>query len=169
MSAIEALDKAKKAGVTLTLDGDAFVAEVAHPPLPADIVALLRAAKPDIMRVLEWREAAKAALETEPPPDCEDRRGPPGEYGIRRPAWDIALDGLKRFIGQGWADQACLLGWTKEELYRVPFLWARVDLCGAGLLIGDRKVLAVTADHIVTETRAGSQLRFRRIGREHLA
>jgi hypothetical protein len=169
MSALEALDRAKKAGVTLTLDGDAFVAEVARPPLPADIVALLRAEKPGIMHVLEMREAAKAALAADPPPDCEDRFGPPGDYGIRQPLWDIVLSGLHRFIGQGWADQCALLGWTKDELYRVPPLWARVDLTGAGLMIGDRKVLAVTADHIVTTTQTGSTLRYRKIGREHIA
>jgi hypothetical protein len=169
MSALEALTAAKEAGVTLTLDGDAFVAETAHPPLPQDVLALLRASKPDIMRILEWREAAKAALASEPPPDCIGLWGPPGEYGIRKLKWDIALDGLRRFIGQGWADQACLLGWTKDELYRVPALWSQIHLTGAGLLIGDRKVIAVTADNIVIETRAGSQLRFRRIGREHIA
>ena len=89
--------------------------------------------------------------------------------GVRESAWALALQGLKGFILSGWGDQACLLGWTAAELYRVPPVWARVDLCGAALLIGDRRVLAVTGDNIVVATRSGSTLKFRRIGREHLA
>jgi hypothetical protein len=62
-----------------------------------------------------------------------------------------------------------LLGWTKDELYRVPPQWSRVDLCGAALLIGDRRVVAGTEASIVIEARSGSRLKFRRLGREHLA
>jgi hypothetical protein len=51
----------------------------------------------------------------------------------------------------------------------VPHVWARVDLTGAALMIGDRRVVAVTKSSIVIETLSGSQLKFRRIGREHLA
>jgi hypothetical protein len=167
MSALEALAAAKEAGVILTLDGDGIIVEAKTPPLPADLVALLKAAKPDLLRILEWREAARAALDAVPPSDCG--RAPPGEYGIRKPRWEIATGGLRRFLAEGWADQAALLGWTKEELYRVPALWSQIWLTGAALLIGDRKVIAVTADNIVIETRAGSTLKFRRIGREHLA
>jgi hypothetical protein len=54
-------------------------------------------------------------------------------------------------------------------LYALPPVWARVDLCGAALLIGDRKVIAVTADSIAIEARSGSTLKFYRIGRGHLA
>jgi hypothetical protein len=61
------------------------------------------------------------------------------------------------------------MGWTAEELYGVPPLWAQIHRTGGALLIGDRKVIAVTANNIVVETPAGSQLRFRRIGREHAA
>jgi hypothetical protein len=40
---------------------------------------------------------------------------------------------------------------------------------GAALLIGDRRAIAVTETSIAIETLSGSQLKFRRIGREHLA
>jgi hypothetical protein len=169
MSAIKALAAAKAAGVQLILDGDGIILEAKVPPLPKDVVALLKAAKPDLIRILEWREAAKAALTSEPPPDCVGLSGPPGEYGIRKLRWTIVIDGLRRFVAGGWADQACLLGWGKDELYRVPGLWSQIHMTGAGLLIGDRRIVAVTADNIVIETPTGSQLRFRRIGREHLA
>ena len=62
-----------------------------------------------------------------------------------------------------------MFGWTADELYRVPPVWARVDLTGAALLIADRRVVAVTETSIAIETLSGSQLKFRRIGREHLA
>jgi hypothetical protein len=77
--------------------------------------------------------------------------------------------GLQRFLGEGWAEQAAQLGWTIEELYRVPLVWSRVDLTGAALMIGDRRVVAVTEASIVVETRSGAHLKFRRIGREHIA
>jgi hypothetical protein len=76
---------------------------------------------------------------------------------------------LKRFIADDWGDQASLLGWSPDELYRVPPVWARVDLTGAALLIANRRVIAVTGASIVIETLSGSRLKFRRIGRELLA
>ena len=153
--ALEALAEAESAGVKITLDGDGLILEA--DPLPSGIVALLKTVKPDLLRVLAGREAAKIATNAEPPPDCLPHR------------WVAAQDGLKRFIADGWGDQASLLGWTPDELYRVPPVWARVDLTGAALLVADRRVIAVTETSIAIETRSGSQLKFRRIGREHLA
>jgi hypothetical protein len=152
---LEALAAAKAAGVKITLDGDGLILEA--DPLPSDMVALLRTVKPDLLRVLAGREAAKIATNATPPPDCLPRR------------WTEAQDGLRRFVADGWGDQATLLGWTVDELYRVPPVWARVDLAGAALLIADRWIIAVTETSIAIETRSGSRLKFRRIGREHLA
>jgi hypothetical protein len=153
--ALKALAAAKTAGVTITLDGDGLILEA--DPLPSDIVALLKASKPDLLCVLAAREAAKAGLNAVAPPDCLPQR------------WVAAQDGLKRFVADGYGDQAALLGWTSDELYRVPPVWARVDLTGAALLIADRRVIAVTETAIAIETPSGSRLKFRRIGREHLA
>ena len=153
--ALKALAAAKTAGVTITLDGDGLILEA--DPLPSDIVALLKTVKPDLLCVLAAREAAKAALNAVAPPDCLPQR------------WVAAQDGLKRFVADGYGDQAALSGWTSDELYRVPPVWARVDLIGAALLIADRRVIAVTETAIAIETPSGSLLKFRRIGREHLA
>ena len=71
---------------------------------------------------------------------------------------------LQHFVNQSWCDQAALLGWSIEELYRAPPVWSRVDLTGAALLIGDRKVIAVTEASIAIETRSGSHLKYRQIG-----
>jgi hypothetical protein len=101
MSALEALAVAKAAGVKLSLDGDGIILEA--PKLPDDVVELLTAAKPDLLRVLEWREAAKAALTSWPPPD------------IREDRWAEALQGLHRFVVEGWADKAAVLGWSRTS------------------------------------------------------
>jgi hypothetical protein len=153
--ALKALAAAKTAGVKITLDGDGLIFEA--DPLPSDLVALLSTLKPDLLRVLAGREAAKIAINATPPPDCLPRR------------WTEAQDGLRRFINDGYGDQATLLGWTVDELYRVPPVSARVDLTGAALLIADRRVSAVSESSISIEALSGSRLRFCRIGREHLA
>jgi hypothetical protein len=167
MSALTALDAAKAAGVILTLDGDGIILETKTPPLPEDIVDLLKAAKPDLIRILECREAALVALKADPSPDCG--LGSRGAYGIRQPRWDIAMRGLNRFLADGWGDKAAMLGWTAAELYHVPALWSQIHLTGAALMIGDSKVIMVSERHIVIETRPGAQLRFRRAGQEHVA
>ena len=117
--ALEALAAAKTAGVKITLDGDGLILEA--DPLPPDIVVLLKRVKPDLLRVLAGREAARAAFNATPPPDCSER------------GWALAMRGLQHFVEKGWGDQAALLGWTVDELYRVPPLWSRVDLTGAAL------------------------------------
>jgi hypothetical protein len=158
MTAMNALELARSYGVRFRRKPDgsgvAYQADAAPPP---EVVAILAAAKPDFLRVLAGREAARTAMNATAPDDCPPRR------------WAEAQDGLQRFIRDGWGDQAALLGWTAEELYRAPPLWARVDLTGAALMIGDRRVVAVTGTSIAIETLSGSRLKFRRIGREHLA
>jgi len=130
----------KAAGVRITLDGDGLILETKAPELPAAVVELLKASKPDLLHVLEWREAAKATLAAASPDDCS------GEH------WTNAMRGLRRFIVEGWGDQAALMGWTRYELYRVSPLWSRVDLTRAALLIGPSRVVAVTEASIVIET-----------------
>jgi hypothetical protein len=157
MTAVNALELARSYGVRFLRrpdDGIRYQAAAAPPP---DVVAVLAAAKPAFLRVLAGREAAKIAANAEPPPDCLPRR------------WTEAQDGLQRFVADGWGDQASLLGWSPEELYRVPPVWARVDLTGAALLIAGRRVVCVTESAIAIETPSGSRLKFRRIEREHLA
>jgi hypothetical protein len=158
MTAMNALELARSYGVRFRRKPDgsgvAYQADAAPPP---EVVAILAAAKPDFLRVLAGREAARTAMNATAPDDCPPRR------------WAEAQDGLQRFIRDGWGDQAALLGWTAEELYRVPPVWRRIDLTGAALLIGDARVIAVTENSIAIEMLSGSRLKFRRIGREHLA
>jgi len=72
------------------------------------------------------------------------------------------MRGLRTFLATGRADEALRLGWTKDELFRVPPLWARVDLCGAALLIGDREVVGITPTEIRIKTSSGATLAFYR-------
>jgi hypothetical protein len=90
------------------------------------------------------------------PPDCLPHR------------WTIAVMGFRRFIAEGWADQALALGWTPTELFRLPGLWSQIWLCGAAWLIGEAHVVAVTEAAITIEKPSSSQLKFRRAGKEHL-
>lgn len=155
--ALEALAAAKAAGVTIILEGQEIFVEAKNRSPPPHIVVLLRTVKPDLLRVLTGREAAHAAFNAHPPPDCSEDR------------WAVARQGLQYFVEKGFGDQAALLGWTIEELYGVPPLWARIDQTGAALLAGDRRVIALTENSIAIETHFGSHLKFRRIGREHIA
>jgi hypothetical protein len=123
---------------------------------PEAVVNLLRANESALFMIVSAREMATTTLAAERPYDCSEER------------WASAIRGLRRFMRDGWGDQAALLGWTAEELYRVPPVWRRVDLTGAALLIGEGRVIAATENSIVFEKLSGSRLKFRRIGREHV-
>jgi hypothetical protein len=81
MSALEILATARAVGVRLSLDGDKVIAE-SPDKVPAELVEAIRAAKPDLLRVLRQRES--------PPEDSladavaayftayREWRGPPG-------------------------------------------------------------------------------------------
>ena len=121
----------------------------------------------------EWQEAedasARAALGLGPLTGPFDRHFPL-LYDIEeaRPddvndaQWDVAMRGLRTFLATGGADDALRLGWTKSDLFRVPPFWARVDLCGVGLLIGDREVVEVKRAEIWIKTASGATLAFYR-------
>jgi hypothetical protein len=156
VSALEALRAASTAGVRVKLHGGRVMIGYRQEP-PEAIVDLLRANESALLMILNARQAAMDALGANPPADCSDAR------------WAETMRGLKRFVDTGWADKAALLGWTAVELYRLPPLWSRIDLAGAALLIADRRVIAVTQHSIVIETPSGAPLKFRRVGREHLA
>jgi hypothetical protein len=120
-----------------------------------------------------WREAAEAkacvALGLGPLTGLFDRHFPllydieearPHDVGDAQ--WDVAMRGLRTLLATGRADDALRLGWTKGELFRVPPVWARGDLCGVGLLIGDREVIEVTPAEIRIKTASGATLAFYR-------
>jgi hypothetical protein len=62
----------------------------------------------------------------------------------------------------GGADEALRLGWPYEELFEVPPSWSCGDLCGVGLLIGDREVVSIRPNEIRIRASSGSVLTFYR-------
>jgi hypothetical protein len=134
---LKAIVAAREAGVRLLLADGKLIAEASE--VPPALVAHLRAARSDLLPLLALREAAQRALTAERP------------RGAHATEWADALRGLKKFLADGWADQALLLGWTGPELYAVPPVWARIDLTGVGLRIGRWQVTDVTAEAIAIE------------------
>jgi hypothetical protein len=153
MSAAAAIAEAKSRGfrITLHLTGQSLVLKPGKDP-PADLVDLIKEAKPDILAHLRAeRDRIKACpkdVERQRPPDVEPDR------------WREALSGLKAFLAAGHGDEAERLGWPKDELYAVPALWSQIHLTGAALLIGDREVVEITAEAIRIKTASGAHLSF---------
>jgi hypothetical protein len=106
---------------------------------------------------------ASAALELGPLTGLFDRHFPllydieeARPHDVNDAGWDVAMRGLRTFLATGYGDEAERLGCTEDELYAVPPLRARVDLCGAGLLIGDCAVVEVTPAAIRIKTASGA-------------
>jgi hypothetical protein len=114
--------------------------------------------------VFELTQGAQARLELarerhRPLLDNVERRCPSDVSGGQ---WQTAMDGLWVFLAAGYGDEALRLGWPHDELFAVPPLWSRVDLCGAGLLIGDGEVISITSSRIGIRTPNGSEQGFYR-------
>jgi hypothetical protein len=175
MSALEAYHEARKAGVEISRSTpDQLHIRVKPPLVLKEVVASLRPYKDAILRIEQFREAARTAYATQMPPDCTAER------------WQFAKHGLKSFITEGWGDGAALARtWTIAELYAVPPLWARIDLTGVALLINDpvlslmqkygrefgekvglNKVVEFTPTKIVIKCFSGVKLKFRRAPRK---
>jgi hypothetical protein len=77
-------------------------------------------------------------------------------------AWAAALAGRQRFADEGWADKAKAFGWSEGDLFALPRRWACVAQCGVAWLVGERKVVDVTADAIEIETASGARINFYR-------
>ena len=135
-------------------DGKAVFSAAAEPP--ADVVALIDARKAEISAFLH-PEAVQRRLDAEA--DVLQAPQPPD---VRDDHWEAALRGLRSFIELDHADEALRLGWPRDELYAVPKLWSRVDLCGCALLIGDREVVGITSTEIRIRTSSGATLTFYR-------
>jgi hypothetical protein len=82
--------------------------------------------------------------------------------GCSPKAWARAVVGQRRFVEEGWADKARACGWSDTGLFALPPLWSRLDLTGCAWLIGERRILSVTAETIAIEPSGGAQLTFYR-------
>jgi hypothetical protein len=146
---VEVLIDARNAGVKLSLEGGKLIAEASE--LPLALVAELQAVRSDLLPLLAMHEAAQPAFAAERP------------RGARGGEWADALRGLKRFLADGWGDQAMLLGWVPGQLFAVPPVWARIELTGVALLVGRWQVVDVDAAAITIKPPwSESQLKFHR-------
>lgn len=150
-------------GIAVTWNGAAvdFNSPDAHPPyvtvaLDASerTIAAMMKAGPDGRSFLDHVRARHRRLL-----DAAEAAKPPD---VTHDQWQTAVDGLRVFLLAGWGEEAARLGWPCDELYRVPPLWGRLDLCGVGLLIGDCEVTDITAEAIRIKTASGSSQSFRR-------
>jgi hypothetical protein len=153
--------------------------------LPPGLVEEIRADKSALMAALRSRPACAETTPGTPQQECSEPAPDETDEALRlglneehraileaamrhRPndvdgaQLDAAMRGLRTFLASGRADEALRLGWPHDELFAVPPLWANVALCGAGLLIGDREVVEVTADRIQIKTTSGATLSFYR-------
>ena len=106
MSALKALAAAKEAGIEV--EGEELV--LRGQDLFNEVADALIASKPDLMRVHRGREAARAIFMSEPPPGCWPHY------------WASARRSVLAFIQEGWGDQAAIVGWTIDELYKTARL-----------------------------------------------
>jgi hypothetical protein len=130
-------------GLRLWADGDP----------PTDLVELLKSAKPELIAHLHRRAydgPLLQSVEAARPRDVDDVH------------WQTALRGLRAFLAAGHGDEAERLGWPRDELFAIPPVWSRVDLCGVGLLIGDCEVTEVTPTRIGIRTASGAPQAFYR-------
>jgi hypothetical protein len=97
--------------------------------------------------------------------DQLDPERPPGDVPPRR--WTQFIADATAFRSSGFADQAKALGWTDADLFGCdeerPF--ARIDCLGLLWLMNGDRLLALTAETAVIETKGGSRLTFRKRGR----
>jgi hypothetical protein len=150
-------------GIAVTWNGTAveFSSPDAQPPYVAAAldaseraIAAMMKPGPDGRSFLDHaRERHRPLLEA-----VDDARTP----DVDDAHWQTALRGLREFLFAGCGDEALCLGWPPDELYAVPPVWARVDLCGVALLIGDHEVVEIAADAIQINTASGATLSFYR-------
>jgi hypothetical protein len=159
MTVAETLELARSYGVEVRLNaaGSGLDLEIEADPPPA-LVKVLRRAKWDIVSALRQQQALADLLERRRPllETVEDSRPPDAPND----QWQTALRGLRTFLAAGHGDAAEAMGWPHNELYAVPPVWARVDLCGAALLIGDSEVVEITSTRIGIRTSSGAPQAF---------
>ena len=133
-----------------------------HGDTPKPLLNRVREMRDQLVLALTQGAQARLDLARErhrPFLDDVERQRPPD---VRDGEWRAAINGLWVFLAAGHGDEAERLGWPRNELYAVPPLWARVDLCGAALAIGDRTVTEITVDAIAIVTASGAVQRIYR-------
>jgi hypothetical protein len=155
-AALRVLRRLEWHGVSVTWDGDGVAF---HPPQPVPdgvleaLAAMMRPFADGRSRLdlaHERHDSLLQAVKGAAPSDATDAQ------------WKTAIEGLRIFLLSGWGAAAEAAGWTPSELYAVPPVWSRVDLCGVGLLIGDSEIVEITPTRIQIKTAGGALQSFYR-------
>jgi len=129
---------------------------------PEDFCGVPRTRDGQSARVLTGTTGTGAAIDL----DQLDPDRPPGDVPPRR--WAQFIADARAFCASGFAEQAKALGWTNADLFGCdderPF--ARIDCLGLIWLLNGDRLLALTADAAVIETKGGSRLTFRKRERQ---
>ena len=151
MTPAEIFAQAKSRGVEVGLNpaGDGLRVWSDDDP-PDDLVELLRSVKAELVAHLRACQALAATVDAARPPDVSDG------------AWQTALRGLRAFSPMATATKPCVSAGRATSFTPSRRYGARVDLCGAALLIGDCEVIEVTATKIQIKTASGAMLTFYR-------
>jgi len=88
---------------------------------------------------------------------------PPDDVPASR--WRQFVKDVRAFAGSQWAEQATKLGWTGADLYGCDDLApvARVDKMGLLWLLKGNRLIALSTDAAVIETRTGARQTYRRM------
>ncbi len=167
--AYDLLAEAQCFGLTIHAEGNQLKLKAPTAP-PADLLDRLRTNKPVILAALAAGEPTIGDFEERaaiveygakvPRAWAEgfarlDGARAPGDVPPRR--WRQFVDDCGLFLDAGWADKAAALGWGPLDLFgadrRAPS--ARVDRTGLLWLLNGDRLLALTGDRAVIETRSG--------------
>jgi hypothetical protein len=192
--AVHALAAVRAAGGDVKLVDPERLKVVAPAPLPHDLVDRVRAARPELLKLLSsstnppatdiWDEAEAeraAIIEYDggaPRAWAEalarlDPNKPPGDVPPQR--WLRFIDDCGRFLDAGWAEPAAAFGWGPLDLFGCdrehPF--ARVDHLGLLWLVNGGRIIELQRDKAILETERGAPQSYRRrpveVGRVVLA
>ena len=119
-------------------------------PPTSHVIALLDAHEPAIVTLMRPNGDGRSLLDLarerhKPLLEAVDAARPPDASDTQ---WRPAIEGLRFFLLSGHGDEALRLGWSSDELFSVPSHWPNVSQTGAGLLIGDCKIISITPAEI---------------------
>jgi hypothetical protein len=172
--AVDALAAVRAAGGEVRLVGPYRLKLIAPTALPNDLIERVRAAKPDLLNLLQNRadatlDPSRHALTAMPARAVADAlarldpANPPRDVPL--PRWQLFIDDCGHFLRLGWANRAQVLGWGPLELFgcdrKRPL--ARYDHMGLLWIIQGRKLVALTADTATIDTLTGSLQNYRRV------
>ena len=165
--AVDALAAVRAAGGGVKLVRPCRLKLIAPMALPDDLIEQIRAAKPDLLNLLQ--NEADATLDPSrrkltamsPRAVAEalaslDPANPPRNVPL--PRWQQFIDDCGRFLSLGWANRAAAWGWGPLDLLGCdrerPL--SRYDGMGLLWILQGRRLVAITAQNATIDTLTGS-------------